>query len=571
MARAGSRGRRRRAPAERHREEMLDPAVVGERLERRHPPVLGASPVRGSGASRSAGWGSRCPRSSRPRGSGRRRTPPPANGSQPRQSTCPAPGAMPARATPRGDRDQRPGQRDTGEAAPDARGAEHERRPERRAEREGAEEERVSVLEEHRGEADPGRHRGDDDPGPPARRAQRRDEREGERRDDDEAVERRRRPTGRTAPARRARRGGRPRRLRRPRCGHVSNADGEAQSRRRRASRPRRQRQSAKSAGTSASAPAATKAPRRGGRLEERPRIHDDRTAGAAASTARRESRSANGPRSKTARAPRGATCRAGRRRAPPRRRRGGAAPGTSRRRAPGVRRGVDGDEGARAADGGPRDERVRHDLRPRRSRRRAPARAPTALCGAISSRSAVPCAGSAAASASSASSQSGPMPRTRWSTGSGAATTSSTLPRAQGMGADEPRRRTDGVVEARGAARPGDRPASTSRTTAMLSRGASSSSRTISSPRRADVGQCTARRGSPSTYSRTPWGSSPLARRTSARRPPSPHVPVSVKSVCELRAPADGRSRTTAVSTAITARPRPSGSLATRRPRSSR
>ena len=87
-------------------------------------------------------------------------------------------------------------------------------------------------------------------------------------------------------------------------------------------------------------------------------------------------------------------------------------------------------------------------------------------------------------------------------------------------------------LVEARPPGAPTCVAASTSSTTATLSRGASSSSRTMSSPRRAEVGQWTARSGSPSTYSRTPCGSRPLGRRTCARRPPSFHAPVSVKSV---------------------------------------
>ena len=83
----------------------------------------------------------------------------------------------------------------------------------------------------------------------------------------------------------------------------------------------------------------------------------------------------------------------------------------------------------------------------------------PTALCGAISSRSAVPGAGSAAASASSASVPVRPDAADALEHRLGRRDDQQHLPRAQSMCADEPRGRTDGVVEARGAARTRDRP----------------------------------------------------------------------------------------------------------------
>ena len=127
-------------------------------------------------------------------------------------------------------------------------------------------------------------------------------------------------------------------------------------------------------------------------------------------------------------------------------------------RRAPGVRRGVDGDEGARPAHGGPCDKRVRHDLRPaghddelRHAADRAPRgdqlvqrRARRRLSGGQHVERKLPVRPDAA-----------DMLEHRF----GGRDDEQHLPRAQGMGADEPGRRTDGVVEARGAARTRDRP----------------------------------------------------------------------------------------------------------------
>jgi hypothetical protein len=67
----------------------------------------------------------------------------------------------------------------------------------------------------------------------------------------------------------------------------------------------------------------------------------------------------------------------------------------------------------------------------------------------------------------------------------------------------------------------PADTPAAASRSTATSSRGSSSSSFTISRPRRAVVRQCTMRSDSPCSYSRTEWRSKPDGRRSSSRRPP--------------------------------------------------
>ena len=72
---------------------------------------------------------------------------------------------------------------------------------------------------------------------------------------------------------------------------------------------------------------------------------------------------------------------------------------------------------------------------------------------------------------------------------------------------------------------------ASASRMTAISSRGASSSSFTISWPRRAVVFQCTFRSDSPCSYSRTEWRSKPDGRRSSSRRPSCAWAPLSEKS----------------------------------------
>ena len=66
---------------------------------------------------------------------------------------------------------------------------------------------------------------------------------------------------------------------------------------------------------------------------------------------------------------------------------------------------------------------------------------------------------------------------------------------------------------------------------TAISSRGASSSSFTISWPRRAVVFQCTFRSDSPCSYSRTEWRSKPEGRRSSSRRPSCAWAPLSEKS----------------------------------------
>ena len=56
-----------------------------------------------------------------------------------------------------------------------------------------------------------------------------------------------------------------------------------------------------------------------------------------------------------------------------------------------------------------------------------------------------------------------------------------------------------------------------------------SSSSFTISCPRRALVGQCTRRSDSPCSYSRTEWKSKPADRRSRSRRPSPPARPASL------------------------------------------
>ena len=65
----------------------------------------------------------------------------------------------------------------------------------------------------------------------------------------------------------------------------------------------------------------------------------------------------------------------------------------------------------------------------------------------------------------------------------------------------------------------------------AISSRGASSSSLTISWPRRAVVAQCTLRSDSPRSYSRTECRSKPDGRRSSSRRPSWALAPLSEKS----------------------------------------
>ncbi len=129
---SGSGGSRRRAPRERIGVEMLDPAIVGERLERRHAPVLRSCRRPDPEHHRRSDAESRCPRSSRPRGSARHLVPPPANGSQPRQSTWPAPGASPATAAPPDTATSTAASATPSDASACVARPEHDRRPEDR-------------------------------------------------------------------------------------------------------------------------------------------------------------------------------------------------------------------------------------------------------------------------------------------------------------------------------------------------------------------------------------------------------------------------------------------------------
>ena len=325
----------------RHREEVLDPAVVRERLERRDPPVLrargGANPEHHGRPEREVD-----PRIARvPEEAD---VPGPATG----ERIPPAPvdtagtGRKAGQGDAPGDRDERARQREAREPAADVRRTEHERCPERRPERERAEEDGVGVLEQHGGKADAGRDRGNDDPRPPERRPERRDEGQHERRHDDEAVKRGdvRRVEGRLHRRRVAEAvPGVAQTAVRPRLeghGEGGRADHEG------AHEPpppigeesRHERERARG----------DERARCDGRLEQRPRIRHDRDGGCGRehgpegeSVSQRPS-----PEGRPAR-PR-ATCRAGGRRAPRQRPRAGAAPGRCaqagvRRRSPRRRR----------------------------------------------------------------------------------------------------------------------------------------------------------------------------------------------------------------------------------------
>ena len=215
---------------------------------------------------------------------------------------------------------------------------------------------------------------------------------------------------------------------------------------------------------------------------------------------------------------------------------------------------------------------RVARRARPRRppaaqSPRRAPARRRARRARSRARAAASPRRGSTAASASSAASQSRPRLWTRWMPGGGVATTRSARRERPAWARTRPAAARTASSRLERPAGPVRIAASTSSTIATLSRGASSSSRTISSPRRAEVGQWTARSGSPSTYSRTPCGSRPLGRRMCARVRLRPERRVSVNSAPDL-----GHARPDEKRRLRRERPRstvatPSGSRATRRP----
>ena len=117
--------------------------------------------------------------------------PPPANRSQPRQSTCPSLGETPAEAAVTATTRTAAPTRDPGDRTPRAAEIRSEQRPENGAEGKRAERQRVDVLKEAGREPDPDDHCGDHERCPPRDGRKRRGEREAERRDRDETVERR--------------------------------------------------------------------------------------------------------------------------------------------------------------------------------------------------------------------------------------------------------------------------------------------------------------------------------------------------------------------------------------------
>ena len=320
--------------------------------------------MRGSGASRSAGWGSRCPCSSRPRGSGRRRTrrrrTGPSRASRParRRARCrrgrhPAETATSAPASARPARPRRtpaaPRTSDAQSAAPSARAPSRRACPSSRstAGKPTPAATAATTIQGRRHAAPSAATRAND-----------------ERRDDDEAVER--------GDVRRVERGLNCRRVAQAVPGvsqGVVRPRLERHGEGRRADGKRRDRPPAPVAeerGDEREPARRGEGARRGGRLQERPGVHDDPHGRRCRKHGSEGEPVSQRPSLEDRRAPPGATCRAGARRAPPRPRLGEAASAKRLRgRAPGVRRSVDGDEGARPADGSPCDERVRHDLRP--------------------------------------------------------------------------------------------------------------------------------------------------------------------------------------------------------------
>ncbi len=161
---------------------------------------------------------------------------------------------------------------------------------------------------------------------------------------------------------------------------------------------------------------------------------------------------------------------------------------------------------------------------------------------------------GSAAASSSSARCQSDPSEATCRVTRAAALTTRTLRrPRRTCAWSRDPAARTAASnVESGGSPTTAD--ASPSRSTAISSRGASSSSFTIKRPRRAVDGQWTRRRDSPSSWSRTLCSSKPAGRRRRRRRPSLRRVPVSEK---RLRS-STSRGKTTSAWASRSRRERP-------------
>ena len=169
--------------------EMLDPAIVGEGLEGRHPPVLRSrrrpDPEHHRRSDREVDARvARVPEEAHvPRAAAGERVPPPP--------VDPASaGREPGHRGASGHDEERGGERDADDASPGVTRPEDDRRPQERREREEAQREGVSVLEENRREADPEGHRRSDDPRPAGRRAESGEQCKAERDEDDEPVER---------------------------------------------------------------------------------------------------------------------------------------------------------------------------------------------------------------------------------------------------------------------------------------------------------------------------------------------------------------------------------------------
>ena len=177
----------------------------------------------------------------------------------------------------------------------------------------------MAVLEENGREADTGRHRGDDDPGAPARRPQHRDERERERRDDDEAVER-----GDVGRVERGLNGGR---VAQAVPGAAETVVGPCLERHGQGGRADGERRDpppppvGEERGHEREPARRGEGAGRGGRLQERPGIHDGPHGRCCRKHGAEREPVSQRPSLEERPAPRGAACRAEGRRAPPRRR----------------------------------------------------------------------------------------------------------------------------------------------------------------------------------------------------------------------------------------------------------
>ena len=478
------------------RVEVLDPAVGGERLQRRHTPVLGTlrrphpehdrrpgrevdSVVGGvpdvADVGRSPAGRERVPA---------RQSTRPSPGETPASATAPDPPTIPA-ARPR---PARPRRRSRALSTTDAQST--------AAEGEHAEREGVAVLEQHRREADSDGHAGADERDPACARAQRGDERGGEGAEHHEAVQRRLLDrVERSAYRRRVvqRRPGPIQRGVRPRVEHDRQHGGGDEARQHGAPATvaghRRHERERRGAG---------ELPPRDRILEHRPGEPSRRRRRETAATiGRRPLTDIPGPVSRERLRERLALADDGER-----------DPAAASRSSVGE-----------AADGG-RPAYVGASIATsaldRPTARRATSASATASGRAVMTTSSGTCArtpraatrrcsggpraGSTPARASSAASQSCASPLTLWTCGVGAPITSTARRERAACARTSPAATRTASSRLDPPAGPATASASTSRRTATLSRGASSSSRTISSPRLADVGQCTARSGSPST-----------------------------------------------------------------------